>query len=48
MTWPLSLVVSKRALTKYQLIFRHLFLTKYIERRLHAAWADQQSTKVGR
>lgn len=45
--WPLSLVISRRAVTKYQLIFRHLFLTKFIERRLHTAWADQQATKVG-
>jgi hypothetical protein len=45
--WPLSLVVSRRAVTKYQLLFRHLFLAKFVERRLHTAWAEQQSTKVG-
>jgi len=43
--WPLSLVVSRRAVTKYQLLFRHLFLVKFVERRLHTVWAEQQSTK---
>ena len=43
--WPLSLVVSRRAVTKYQLLFRHLFLVKFVERRLHTSWAEQQSTK---
>ena len=43
--WPLSLVVSRRAVTKYQLLFRHLFLAKFVERRLHTSWAEQQSYK---
>ena len=43
--WPLSLVVSRRAITKYQLLFRHLFLAKFVERRLHSCWAEQQSYK---
>lgn len=43
--WPLSLIVSRRAVTKYQLLFRHLFLVKFVERRLHSCWADQQATK---
>lgn len=28
--WPLSLVLSKKAITKYQLIFRHLFSIKHV------------------
>ena len=44
--WPLSLVVSRRAVTTYQLLFRHLLLAKFVERRLHTAWAEQQGTKV--
>lgn len=44
--WPLSLVLSRRAITKYQLLFRHLFLAKFVERRLHTAWAEQQGVKV--
>ena len=43
--WPLCLVISRRTLTKYQLLFRHLFLTKFVERRLHTSWAEQQSMK---
>ncbi|PWA78766.1 spc97 / Spc98 family of spindle pole body (SBP) component [Artemisia annua] len=36
--WPLSLVISKKALTKYQLIFRFLFHCKHVHRQLCAAW----------
>lgn len=40
--WPLSLVVSRRALTKYQLIFRHLFHFKHVERQLCMTWQAHQ------
>jgi gamma-tubulin complex component 2 len=43
--WPLSLVVSRNALTNYQLVFRHLFFCKYVERQLCQAWLLHQSTK---
>lgn len=43
--WPLSLIISKRAITKYQLLFRHFFYTKYVEHQLHQAWLLQQGTK---
>lgn len=47
--WPLSLIINRKALTKYQLLFRHLFYCKHIERQLCAAWlsrkADNQSDK---
>jgi gamma-tubulin complex component 2 len=43
--WPLSLVISRKSLTKYQLIFRHLFLCKHVERQLGAAWSYHQSTR---
>ncbi len=43
-TWPLSLVVSKRAITKYQLLFRHLFFTKHVERMLLHTWLDHQAS----
>jgi len=36
--WPLTLVVSKKALNKYQLIFRHLLFQKYVETSLEKAW----------
>jgi hypothetical protein len=40
--WPVSLVLSRRALTKYQLIFRHLFHFQYVRRQLCAAWQIHQ------
>jgi gamma-tubulin complex component 2 len=43
--WPLSLIISKKTLTKYQLIFRHLFYCKHVERQLSATWLNHQSTK---
>lgn len=43
--WPLSLVVSKKTLTKYQLIFRHLFFCKHVEMRLGETWANHQTLK---
>lgn len=36
--WPVSLVLNDRAVTNYQLIFRHLFFCKHVERRLCEAW----------
>jgi gamma-tubulin complex component 2 len=43
--WPLALVISKKAINKYQLIFRHLLFQKYVETSLERAWAIHQSTK---
>jgi len=43
--WPLSLVISKNALNKYQLIFRHLLFQKYVETSLEKAWSIHQATK---
>ena len=43
--WPLSLILDKHSLIKYQLIFRHLFHCKHVERQLSAAWLGGQETK---
>ena len=43
--WPLSLVVSRKALTKYQLVFRHLFHCRHVERQLGATWQLHQATR---
>uniref|UniRef100_M4BRC2 Spindle pole body component n=1 Tax=Hyaloperonospora arabidopsidis (strain Emoy2) TaxID=559515 RepID=M4BRC2_HYAAE len=43
--WPLSLVISCGALTKYQMIFRHIFFCKHVERQLCDAWLSHQATK---
>ncbi|KAI5678901.1 hypothetical protein M9H77_09851 [Catharanthus roseus] len=43
--WPLSLVISRKALTKYQLIFRFLFHCKHVNRQLCAAWQVHQGAR---
>ena len=44
--WPLSLVISRKNLTRYQLIFRHLFFCKYVERQMTAAWKRYNNTQI--
>eukprot|EP00971_Amphidinium_carterae_P092432 1830047-Amphidinium_carterae.1 len=44
-SWPLSVVFSGAQLVKYQVIFRHLFYCRYVERKLVEVWVDHQSTK---
>ena len=44
-SWPVSLVVSKRSVTKYQLVFRHLFFARHVERCLKATWQGHQHLK---
>jgi gamma-tubulin complex component 2 len=43
--WPLSLILSREAMTSYRLLFRHLFFSKYVERRLFGTWLDHQMLK---
>lgn len=43
--WPESLVLSRKALTKYQLIFRHLFYCKHVDRTLCNVWTLNKSAK---
>jgi len=43
--WPLSLILSKKALTKYQMLFRHLFYAKHVERLLCNVWASSKESK---
>ncbi|KAL6132397.1 hypothetical protein ACLB2K_064640 [Fragaria x ananassa] len=44
--WPLSIVISKKAVTKYQLIFRFLFHCKHVERQLCGAWQVHQGVRA--
>ncbi|XP_043721801.1 gamma-tubulin complex component 2 isoform X1 [Telopea speciosissima] len=44
--WPLSLVISRKALTKYQLIFRFLFHCKHVDRQLCGAWQVHQGVRA--
>ncbi|KAH7420640.1 hypothetical protein KP509_13G015300 [Ceratopteris richardii] len=43
--WPLTLVISRKALMKYQLIFRLLFHCKHVERQLCGTWQVHQATR---
>jgi gamma-tubulin complex component 2 len=43
--FPVSLILSQRALDCYQLLFRHLFFAKHVERRLVGVWKDHQGMK---
>lgn len=44
--FPLSLVISRKALTKYQLIFRHLLSLKHGEQVLCHAWIEHSKSPV--
>ena len=44
--WPLSLVINRMVLTQYQMLFRHLFYSKYVERNLSATWTSCKSSKM--
>ena len=44
-SWPLSLVLNFKILSKYQLLYRHLLSIRHTERLLHTCWRDHQSAK---
>jgi gamma-tubulin complex component 2 len=43
--WPVCLVLRRSTVSKYQLLFRHLFTCKHVERRLAQAWSALQDCK---
>ena len=43
--WPLSLILNQRNLACYQMLFRHLFYCKYLERQLGFVWKDNKIAK---
>ena len=43
--WPVSIVLSKRIITKYQLLSRLLFFCKHVELRVLGCWKDHQQMK---
>ena len=43
--FPLSLALLHHTLTNYQLLFRHLFFVKHVERSLVGTWLDHQTIK---
>ena len=44
-SWPISLLLSRRAITKYQLLSRLLFFSKHVELRVLSVWSEHQRTK---
>ena len=44
--WPVSLIINRKAIACYQMLFRHLFYCKYIERRLCRVWNSNKIAKT--
>lgn len=44
--WPLSLVISRKCLFKYQMLFRHLFFCRNVERELCGTWSHCKAAKA--
>ncbi|XP_017885284.1 gamma-tubulin complex component 2-like isoform X1 [Ceratina calcarata] len=44
--WPVSLIINRKAIACYQMLFRHLFYCKYIERRLCRVWVSNKIAKT--
>ncbi|OON19272.1 Spc97 / Spc98 family protein [Opisthorchis viverrini] len=36
--WPVSLVLNRQVMDRYQMLFRHMFYCKHVERRLCSGW----------
>ncbi|CAH1135871.1 unnamed protein product [Ceutorhynchus assimilis] len=43
--WPLSLILNKKSMVCYQMLFRHLFYSKYVERLLCQVWKSNKVAK---
>ena len=43
-SFPLNLILNKRAISKYQCLFRYMFWFKFIERQLNFCWVKLQNT----
>ncbi|KAJ7345362.1 hypothetical protein JRQ81_001312 [Phrynocephalus forsythii] len=43
--WPLSLIINRKALTRYQMLFRHMFYCKHVERQLCNVWISSKAAK---
>lgn len=43
--WPLSLILNRRSLACYQMIFRHLFYCKHVERMMCQVWKANKVAK---
>ncbi|ROT70212.1 Gamma-tubulin complex component 2 [Penaeus vannamei] len=45
-TWPVSLVLDRKTIACYQMIFRHLFYCKHVERLLCRVWVSNKVENV--
>ncbi|XP_060530433.1 gamma-tubulin complex component 2-like isoform X2 [Cylas formicarius] len=43
--WPLSLILNRKSLARYQMIFRHLFYSKHVERMICQVWKSNKVAK---
>lgn len=43
--WPLSLILNRKSLACYQMIFRHLFYCKHVERMICQVWRSNKVAK---
>ena len=44
--WPVSLVINRKAIACYQMLFRHIFYCKHIERKLCRVWVSNKIAKT--
>uniref|UniRef100_A0A1I8H2W9 Gamma-tubulin complex component n=3 Tax=Macrostomum lignano TaxID=282301 RepID=A0A1I8H2W9_9PLAT len=44
--FPLSLLINRRAITRYQMLFRHLFYCRHVERLLGSVWLQQHRNRA--
>ena len=43
--WPLSLIINRKALMCYQMLFQHMFYCKHVERQLCSVWISSKAAK---
>uniref|UniRef100_A0A0V0J4D9 Gamma-tubulin complex component n=2 Tax=Schistocephalus solidus TaxID=70667 RepID=A0A0V0J4D9_SCHSO len=43
--WPVSLVINRLVLDRYQMLFRHLFYCRHVERHLSTSWAMRKAAR---
>ncbi|XP_032680668.1 gamma-tubulin complex component 2-like isoform X2 [Odontomachus brunneus] len=44
--WPVSLIINRKAIACYQMLFRHLFSCKHVERLLCRVWVSNKIAKT--
>lgn len=44
--WPVSIVLSRKVLSNYQMLFRRIFYVKHVERQLCGLWLSDKPSKI--